>query len=201
MRWQAVLFDLDGTLIDSAPDLGAAADKMRTDRGMPSLAAELYRPLAGAGARGMLEVAFGATPEHPEYEALRGDDVDIDDDPGVRDALAFLLRSRGLKSGDRLAFFLQNRIEVIDLWLAGVKLGLIVVPVNVLYRERELRHILTDSAPTAVVTSADLAGFIPAGAASPRIWRPWSSAEHRNATLVGRLLSTLPPSFPPTLAT
>ena len=68
---QAVLFDLDGTLIDSAPDLGAAADKMRTDRGMPSLPAELYRPLAGAGARGMLEVAFGATPEHPDYEAMR----------------------------------------------------------------------------------------------------------------------------------
>jgi phosphoglycolate phosphatase-like HAD superfamily hydrolase len=34
---EAVLFDLDGTLIDSAPDLGAAADKMRTDRGLPSL--------------------------------------------------------------------------------------------------------------------------------------------------------------------
>ncbi len=68
---QAVLFDLDGTLIDSAPDLGAAADKMRVDRGMPSLPAELYRPLAGAGARGMLEVAFGATPEHPDYHAMR----------------------------------------------------------------------------------------------------------------------------------
>jgi len=34
---QAVFFDLDGTLIDSAPDLGAAADKMRVDRGLPSL--------------------------------------------------------------------------------------------------------------------------------------------------------------------
>jgi phosphoglycolate phosphatase len=67
----AVLFDLDGTLIDSAPDLGAAADKMRTDRGLPSLAAELYRPMAGAGARGMLGVAFGLTPEHPDYESMR----------------------------------------------------------------------------------------------------------------------------------
>lgn len=68
---EAVLFDLDGTLIDSAPDLGAAADKMRTDRGLPSLAAELYRPMAGAGARGMLGVAFGLTPEHPDYESMR----------------------------------------------------------------------------------------------------------------------------------
>jgi phosphoglycolate phosphatase len=68
---QAVLFDLDGTLIDSAPDLGAAADKMRTDRGMPSLPYELYRPLAGAGARGMLKVAFDITPEHQEFMAMR----------------------------------------------------------------------------------------------------------------------------------
>ena len=68
---QAVLFDLDGTLIDSAPDLGAAADKMRTDRGMPSLDYALYRPMAGSGARGMLEIAFGMAPEHPDYEAFK----------------------------------------------------------------------------------------------------------------------------------
>lgn len=68
---QAVLFDLDGTLIDSAPDLGAAADKMRVDRGLHSLPMELYRPMAGAGARGMIDVAFGLTPEHEDFEALR----------------------------------------------------------------------------------------------------------------------------------
>ena len=68
---RAVLFDLDGTLIDSAPDLGAAADKMRIDRGLPSLPYELYRPLAGAGARGMLKIAFDMAPEHPDYPAMR----------------------------------------------------------------------------------------------------------------------------------
>lgn len=68
---KAVLFDLDGTLIDSAPDLGAAADKMRTDRGLPSLPLERYRPMAGAGARGMLGIAFGITPEHPDFAAMR----------------------------------------------------------------------------------------------------------------------------------
>lgn len=68
---QAVLFDLDGTLIDSAPDLGAAADQMRTARGLPSLPAEHYRPMAGAGARGMLGVAFGITPDTPDYDTLR----------------------------------------------------------------------------------------------------------------------------------
>jgi N-acetyl-D-muramate 6-phosphate phosphatase len=64
---KAVLFDLDGTLIDSAPDLAAAADKMRLDRGFKSLPYELYRPMAGAGARGMLGVAFDMTPEHPNF--------------------------------------------------------------------------------------------------------------------------------------
>jgi len=68
---RAVLFDLDGTLIDSAPDLGAAADKMRLDRGLASLPYESYRPMAGAGARGMLGVAFGMTPEHADFPAMR----------------------------------------------------------------------------------------------------------------------------------
>ena len=68
---RAVLFDLDGTLIDSAPDLGAAADQMRTSRGLPSLPLESYRPMAGAGARGMLGVAFGITPDHADFPVLR----------------------------------------------------------------------------------------------------------------------------------
>lgn len=68
---QAVLFDLDGTLIDSAPDLAAAADTMRVARGLPSLPLAQYRPMAGAGARGMLGVAFGMTPDHADYDTLR----------------------------------------------------------------------------------------------------------------------------------
>jgi len=71
LKTKAVLFDLDGTLIDSAPDLGAAADKMRTDRGLASYPLERYRPMAGAGARGMLGVAFGITPESPGFDELR----------------------------------------------------------------------------------------------------------------------------------
>lgn len=68
---EAVLFDLDGTLIDSAPDLGAAADKMRTDRGLSALPLALYRPMAGAGARGMIGVALGLTPQDPTFDALK----------------------------------------------------------------------------------------------------------------------------------
>lgn len=68
---EAILFDLDGTLVDSAPDLGAAADRMRTDRGLASLPLVDYRPMAGAGARGMIGVAFGLAPDHPNFEALK----------------------------------------------------------------------------------------------------------------------------------
>ncbi|MET4578895.1 HAD family hydrolase [Ottowia thiooxydans] len=68
---RCVLFDLDGTLIDSAPDLGLAADEMRIARGMPSLPLDLYRCVAGSGARGMLSVAFGLTPADEAYGAMR----------------------------------------------------------------------------------------------------------------------------------
>ena len=68
---RAVLFDLDGTLIDSAPDLGAAADRMRVARGMSSLPLESYRHMAGAGARGMLGIAFGLRPEDAGYNDMR----------------------------------------------------------------------------------------------------------------------------------
>src|SRR5471032_381815 len=61
--------------------------------------------------------------------------------------LANLLASRGLKRGDRLAFYLVNRIEIIDLWIACVKLGVIVVPINVLYKAREIAHIVSDAEP------------------------------------------------------
>jgi malonyl-CoA/methylmalonyl-CoA synthetase len=65
--------------------------------------------------------------------------------------MAEALTARGLRAGDRLAIYLPNRIEYVDLFLACTRLGVIVVPVNVLYRERELRHILTDASPRAIV--------------------------------------------------
>lgn len=68
---EAVLFDLDGTLIDSAPDLMAAANKMRMDRGLLPLPLKDYRPMAGAGARGMLGVAFGIAAQDLGFEALK----------------------------------------------------------------------------------------------------------------------------------
>jgi len=79
------------------------------------------------------------------------------------DRLAGLLQRRGLERGARLAFYLVNRIEIIDLWLACTKLGVIVVPVNVLYKEREIRHIVSDADPIAVVTTAAQAAEFPEG--------------------------------------
>jgi malonyl-CoA/methylmalonyl-CoA synthetase len=77
--------------------------------------------------------------------------------------LAHVLTARGLTPGARVAFLLPNRVEIIDLWLACAKLGVIVVPVNVLYQAREIAHIVRDADPVAVITVAQRCGDLPAG--------------------------------------
>ena len=68
---RGVLFDLDGTLIDSAPDLAGAANRLRADHGLEPLPLETLRPMVGSGARGMVGVAFGVAPGEPRFESLR----------------------------------------------------------------------------------------------------------------------------------
>ncbi|MCW7536502.1 HAD-IIIA family hydrolase [Aquabacterium sp. A7-Y] len=68
---RAVLFDLDGTLADTAPDLGGALNRLRGRRGLPALPLEQLRPVASAGARGMLAVGLGLSVDDPDYPALR----------------------------------------------------------------------------------------------------------------------------------
>ena len=70
-RPAAILFDLDGTLIDSAPDLAGACNDMRLERGLAALPYEELRAMVGSGARGMVGVGFGLTPDEPGYLALR----------------------------------------------------------------------------------------------------------------------------------
>jgi N-acetyl-D-muramate 6-phosphate phosphatase len=71
-----VLFDLDGTVIDSAPDLAGAANTMRTRRGLPLVPYEQLRPRVGSGARGMVGAAFGIGPGDVGFDAMRSEFLD-----------------------------------------------------------------------------------------------------------------------------
>jgi malonyl-CoA/methylmalonyl-CoA synthetase len=82
--------------------------------------------------------------------------------------VAHLFTQRGLAAGDRLCVHLANCLETIDIYLACVKLGVIFVPINILYKEREIAHIVADAEPKLVVSGADEIS----GAASMPATRP-----------------------------
>ena len=67
---ECVLFDLDGTLADTAPDLAAALNRVRQEEGLPSVGEELTRPITSQGVRGLLRVGFGLQPEDEGYAAV-----------------------------------------------------------------------------------------------------------------------------------
>jgi 2-phosphoglycolate phosphatase len=69
--YAGVFFDLDGTLADTAPDLVAATNKLLTARNLAPKPYEFLRPYASAGARGLLEGAFGIGTDHPDFITLR----------------------------------------------------------------------------------------------------------------------------------
>jgi N-acetyl-D-muramate 6-phosphate phosphatase len=70
---QAILFDLDGTLADTAADLAAPVNAMRIERGFPAMPLDDLRPYASMGARGLLKKGLGIEKESPEFEPLRVD--------------------------------------------------------------------------------------------------------------------------------
>lgn len=76
-------------------------------------------------------------------------------------SMASALAARGLATGDRLCVYLTNSPEFVSLYLACLRLGAIFVPVNILYRERELTHILSDADPKAIVTAEPLQVSVP----------------------------------------
>jgi phosphoglycolate phosphatase len=103
----AVLFDLDGTLADTAPDLAQAVNRMVAEQGGEPLPLERLRPFASAGARGLLLAAFGIKPDDPDYAALRETFLEYYAEstcrhtrlfPGIADLLGEL-RTRGVPWG------------------------------------------------------------------------------------------------------
>lgn len=71
MRLRAVLFDMDGTLLDSAPDFIAVSQAMRQAHGLPPVDPQLIADVVSGGARAMVAAAFDCPPDSPEFEALR----------------------------------------------------------------------------------------------------------------------------------
>ena len=65
-----VLFDLDGTLLDTAPDLTAALNRLRRERGDPELSPAAIRPTVSHGSPGMLKLGFGLEPDDARYAEL-----------------------------------------------------------------------------------------------------------------------------------
>jgi len=71
------------------------------------------------------------------------------------DRLAAGLAARGLAKGDRVAFFLGNRPEFVAAYLAVIRLGAVMVPINLAYRRREIAHMLGDAEPRLLLTERD----------------------------------------------
>ena len=74
---RAVLFDLDGTLADTAPDLARALNRVRAAHRLAPMPVEITRPYTSSGARGLLKVGFGLDPGDERYEALRLEFLDF----------------------------------------------------------------------------------------------------------------------------
>ena len=108
--------------------------------------------------------------------------------------MAGALAARGVRAGDRLAVQLPNGPEFLDLFLACLKLGALLVPVNVLYREREVGHILADAEPTALVRTGDTSAPAPSGATVWDVTALSAEAEAAPATRPGATLEGAAPA-------
>ena len=104
---KAVLFDLDGTFADTAPDLSYAVNQMRIARGLLPVADAVTRPYTSSGARGLLGAGFGITPDHADYPAMRDEFLNLYEANLCRETRLFdgmaelidALESRGLTWG------------------------------------------------------------------------------------------------------
>jgi len=123
---RTVLFDLDGTLADTAPDLSYAVNSMRKARGLAALPLSATRPVASLGARGLLNTGFGIDPGDPDYRAMREEFLKLYERnicretklfPGTADLLD-AIEARGLRWGivtnkaEHLARLLLDKLGV-----------------------------------------------------------------------------------------
>ena len=123
---KAVLFDLDGTLVDTAPDLGYALNLQRARHGLPPLDDAIIRPQASHGARGLLGVGFNLHPEDPHFARMREEFLQLYAEnicrhsrpfPGILDLLSEL-EARQLKWGvvtNKPARFTEPLMSILDL--------------------------------------------------------------------------------------
>ncbi len=123
---RAVLFDLDGTLVDTAPDLGYALNLQRVRHGLPPLADDVIRPQASHGARGLLGVGFDLHPDDVQFAHMREEFLQLYADnicrhsrpfPGILELLA-ALEQRGLAWGvvtNKPARFTEPLMSILDL--------------------------------------------------------------------------------------
>ena len=126
MPSRAVLFDLDGTLADTAPDLAAAVNRMLVEQGHDRLPIERLRPFASAGARGLLHAAYGVKPDDAEYAPLRETFLEYYAErvcdktrlfPGIAELLAEL-KTRGIAWGivtNKATRFTERIVEALAL--------------------------------------------------------------------------------------
>lgn len=71
MNIKAILFDLDGTLLDTAPDLVYAVNRLRAEHQQAPLSLAALRPYVGLGSKAILKFALGIDTHHPQFHALR----------------------------------------------------------------------------------------------------------------------------------
>lgn len=84
-----ILFDLDGTLVDTAPDLAYALNLQRARHNLPALPDEAIRPYASHGSRGLLSVGFGLGPEDASFPQMREEYLSIYDEVFTRSPVLF----------------------------------------------------------------------------------------------------------------
>ncbi len=122
-----MLFDLDGTLLDSAPDLAHAANVLRQQRGLDPLPVDALRPFVSQGARGMITQGLGIPVDHPDYEPLRESFLSIYQDcladqtgfwPGMEQVVN-TLDAQNIPWGivtNKIMRFTEPLLKKIDLW-------------------------------------------------------------------------------------